>query len=237
MILLLYACATPPFSEGAETTPTEAFVTSTSIFEEPPPNTQPSETTIHFSNLACDLSVLLGEFQSAGTGTVQAVEEGLSGLPWDAPEREYVLVRITVEEVAVQADAAKTGQELPILEAGQPVDVILYPDLTMTPSEPVVKLASTGETIFFGLSGVVDVNNRDAASSWFVRRIAVVSDASIAFTGSCSEMLDQQFADFAKALSRPADVDLIMELAAEVVASASDSEVGPLEETLIETLY
>ena len=237
VIVVISACATPPFSEIAGPTSTSEAASSTSVFEEPPPAVDTSRTTIEFNSLACNLSTLLGELQGAGTGTIDSVEEGLSGLPWDAPEREYALVRITVDRVAAQAAAAVTGHLLPVLEVSQTVDVIVYPDLEMTPLEPVVELAGTGTTTFFGLSGAGDVNDSDSTGTWFVRRVAIASDSSFAFTGFCSDLLDEQFADFAKALGRPADLDLAIELAAEVVSNASDSGVGPLEQTLIDSLY
>lgn len=203
----------------------------------PPPGEpgQTGTTAFHWSPSLCDLSTVLRAQQGSVLGTIESIQTGLTGLPWDEPDREYALLTVAVTSVIGQRELAESGNPLPSISAGQKLSVVLYPDVDGTPLEPAMSLQDSASPVFIGLFGYGEWSKPDQEGMWFVRRIAEEGPGSVSFYGACSEQLDSQLKDLADALSRAADLSLVADFALEVLERYDEPENnGPIESTMLQ---
>lgn len=137
----LAACARPPFSE---TSVTDSESPSTSLSQEDPgPSEEGSGTTIRWSPFLCDLVAVVGDQQGSVVGTFISLKPGLSGLPWDQPDREYAKASVMVEQVVGFRPVSDAGTEMPPIVVGDELSIVVYPDNAGTPVEELAVSADT----------------------------------------------------------------------------------------------
>ncbi|CAN5704861.1 hypothetical protein BH18ACT6_BH18ACT6_22460 [soil metagenome] len=231
--MVFAACATPPF---AETVSTIDESPSTSVLEEDPvfPDAT-SGTTTPWSPFLCDLVTVIGDQQGSVVGTLQELKTGLSGLPWDQPDREYAEGIVKVEEVVGYRPISDSGTTMPPLVVGDELSVVIYPDNEGTPVEALADLAKSqtrGLLVLVALNFPPDLS---VEGRWSLKRFAGVSDGDIIFPGACQAELGQQFTLLGDAVNRATDLSLVSALSAEMLAKYNQPQViGPLEEAFRE---
>jgi hypothetical protein len=183
----------------------------------------------------CDLITVIGDQQGSIVGTLEELKTGLSGLPWDQPDREYAEGLVKVEEVVGYRPTSDSGTKMPPIVVGEELSVVIYPDNEGTPVDRLADLAKSqtrGLLVLVALDFPPDLS---VEGRWSLKRFAAVSDGEIVFPGTCQAELGQQFTLLGEAVNRASDISLVSALSAEMLAKYNQPQViGPLEEALRE---
>ena len=194
------------------------------------------DLNIHSDAAICDLNTVIDGKQGVITGRVVQVDDGFpGGLPWDVPGREYALAMVEVDQALPPLLDLGSEAVFEPLVPGTTLQLVVYPDYEGTPLDEIQQLASGKESAVLLLVALRNWDQPELPGMWGLARAIDVAEDRAVFLGQCADIVNQDFVSLADALDRPPDEALVVDFAAETLATQDTPLApGPIETKLLD---